>query len=463
MTEEDKLRKKINELQSELNKKDNEINIYLDKIDGFEEEVMRYEEMFDENAPKKKMKKAKEEKLNIELDAKDREIRELKNRMGFLRKEKIEIQKKHDNFVRATNSSVISVEKLREKDKPPLNILLHELQDKLNKQESLIRRLKSKDLGSEEYNEKIREKDEKIELLTDKITDLTEMIENSSSQIETKHVDNNVTKNLLEDLQKNLNKAKRQNEELKKVITKYEKKDKGKKSKAEPEPEPIASSQIEVSHDDNSVTKNLVEDLQKKLNKAKRLNEELKIVITKYEKNDKGTKSKAEPEPIALKEVVEELKSKLSKSKVQIATLQKQIRKGEAPPVSIPQGDIEGKLKIQREMASFLQKQLAESKSALKTKEEEITTIKNEAIRIKRKYETLDNQLKIKDQKSNEIEAELDSLRIQIQTTANTTQTTQTINPSINLRFKELESLVDDLSKLNIQQRLEISQLRKSK
>ena len=402
MTEEDKLREKLNDLQSELSKKDNEINIYLDKIDGFEEEVMRYEEMFDESAPKKKMKKAKEEKLNIELDAKDREIRELKNRMGFLRKEKMQLQKKHDNFVRTTNSSVISVEEIREKDKPPLNILLHELQDKINKQESLIRRLKSKDLGSDEYNEKIKEKDEKIELLTDKIAELTEKSENSSSQIETKHVDNNVTKNLLEELQKKLNKAKRQNEDLKKEITKFEKKDKGKKGKAE-------------------------------------------------------------PEPIALKEVVEELKSKLSKSKMQIATLQERINEGqnkEAPPISISQGDVEGKLKIQREMASFLQKQLAESKNALKTKEEEITTIKNEAIRIKRKYEDLDYQLKLKDQKSNEIELELDSLRIQIQTQTNTTQK---INPDINLRFKELESLVDDLSKQNIQQRLEISQLRKSK
>ncbi len=402
MTEEDKLREKLNDLQSELSKKDNEINIYLDKIDGFEEEVMRYEEMFDESAPKKKMKKAKEEKLNIELDAKDREIRELKNRMGFLRKEKMQLQKKYDNFVRTIDSSVISVEEIREKDKPPLNILLHELQDKLNKQGSLIRRLKSKDLGSEKYNEKLREKDEKIELLNDKIADLTEKSENSSSQIETKHVDNNVTQNLLEDLQKNLNKAKRQNKELKKVITKYEKKDKGKKSKAE-------------------------------------------------------------PEPIALKEVVEELKSKLNKSKIQIATLQEQINEGhnqEDPPVSISQGDVEGKLKIQREMASFLQKQLAESKNALKTKEEEISTIKNEAIRIKKKYEDLDNQLKLKDQKSNEIEAELDGLRIQIQTQANTTQT---INPDVNLRFKELESLVDDLSKQNIEQRLEISQLRKSK
>jgi len=398
MTEEDNLRKKIKELQLELSKKDNEINLYLDKIDGFEEEIMKYEELFDEKAPKKKMKKAKEEKLNIELDAKDREIRELKNRMGFLRKEKMELQKTYDNLVRrTTNSSVINVEELREKDKPPLNILLHELQDKLNKQESLIRRLKSKDLGSDKYNEKLREKDEKIELLTDKITDLTEKIENSSSQLETNHIDNNVTKNLLEELQKKLNKAKRQNEDLKKVITKYEKKDKSKKGKAE---------------------------------------------------------------PIALKEVVEELKSKLSKSKVQITTLQEKIKEWEALPVSIPQGDIKGKLKIQREMASFLQGQLAEAKNALQTKEEEITTIKNEAIRIKRKYEDVDNQLKLKDQKSNEIEAELDSLRIQIQTQTNTTQT---INPDINLRFKELESLVDDLSKQNIEQRLEISELRKSK
>jgi chromosome segregation ATPase len=328
MTEEDNLRKKIIDLQSELSKKDNEINLYLDKIEGFEEEVLRYEEMFDENAPKKKIKKAKEEKLNIEIDVKDREIRELKNRMGFLRKEKMELKKKHDDLVRrTTDSSVISVEDLREKDKPPLNILLHELQDKLNKQESLIRRLKSKDFGSDEYNEKLREKDEKIELLTDKITDLTEKIENSSPQIETNQVDNNVTKNLLEELQKKLNKAKRQNDELKKVITKYEKKNKGKKGE----------------------------------------------------------------------EVVEEFKSEISKSKVQIATLQEQIKEGQnqkAPPISIPQGDVEGKLKIQREMASFLQTQLAESKTALKTKEEEITTIKNEAISIKRKYETKRSKIK---------------------------------------------------------------------
>ncbi|GAG74687.1 unnamed protein product [marine sediment metagenome] len=143
MTEEEKLLRKIQDLQYELDKKDFQINSQLDKIDGQEVEIMKYEQMFDENAPKSKIKKAKEDKLNIEIDARGREIRELKDRMGFLRKEKIDLQKKYELEVKKnTDTSVISVEEIREKDKPPLNVLLQELQDKINKQESMIRRLK---------------------------------------------------------------------------------------------------------------------------------------------------------------------------------------------------------------------------------------------------------------------------------------------------------------------------------
>ena len=70
----------------------------------------------------------------------------------------------------------------------------------------------------------------------------------------------------------------------------------------------------------------------------------------------------------------------------------------------------------------------------------------------------MDNQFKLKDQKVNDLKTNLDSLRIQIQTQDNTTQS---LTPEFKLRLKELESLVDDLNKQNIQQRLEISQLRK--
>jgi len=90
MTEKDNLEKKISDLELELKKREKEITTYLDKIEDFEVEIMNYEEMFDEKTPKKKLKKALEEKLNLELSNKDREIRELKDRMGFLRMEKIE-------------------------------------------------------------------------------------------------------------------------------------------------------------------------------------------------------------------------------------------------------------------------------------------------------------------------------------------------------------------------------------
>ncbi|MCK4382901.1 MAG: hypothetical protein KAW66_06365, partial [Candidatus Lokiarchaeota archaeon] len=429
----------ISDLELELKKKENEINTYLDKIEAFEVEIMNYEEIFDEKTPKKKLKKALEEKLNLELSNKDREIRGLKDRMGFLRMEKIEIQKKLELEIKKTSSSsVIDVDELREKEKSPLNSLLQELQDKINKQESIIRRLKSKDIGSDEFNEKIREKDEEIEVLTDQIADLKENLEKKPTQIEAKpkKTKGGISKSLLEDLQNNLNKVKRQNDDLRKKLGKYEKKNK--KKKGQKEDKDIQELEDQISQ--------LTGELEYKNKEIENLN-----TSTIHLESLSGSDS--------LKQVVEELQKNLNKSKTQITSLQQQLRANQDIPTdTLPQGDVEGKLKIQREMAGFLQQQLAESKHAIKTKEEEIATIKNEAIRIKRKYEELDNQFKLKDQKINDLKTDLDSLRIQIQTQDNTTQS---LTPEFKLRLKELESLVDDLNKQNIQQRLEISQLRK--
>ncbi|MHA1508469.1 MAG: hypothetical protein ACTSO6_07195, partial [Promethearchaeota archaeon] len=250
MTDEEKLLRKIQDLQLELEKQEIQINSQLDKIDGQEVEIMKYALMFDENAPKSKIKKAKEDKLNIEIDARDREIRELKDRMGFLRKEKIDLQKKYELEVKKnTDSSVISVEEIREKEKAPLNVLLQELQDKINKQESMIRRLKSGEIGlkgkdnrNDEHNAILEEKDKKIEMLTDQIATLDDQIvklnENLSKPTPDLEKDenppnSNISKILLEDLQNNLTKVKRRNNELKKKLEKYEKKDKSKKGSEE--------------------------------------------------------------------------------------------------------------------------------------------------------------------------------------------------------------------------------------
>ena len=438
--ERDNLKKKLNELESELIIRDDQIDTYLDKIEELEVSIMNFEQMFDEQAPKSKVKKAKEEKINIEMDAKDREIRELKDKMGFLRMEKIELQKKLDLEIKKTsNSSVISVEELREKEKSPLNALLQELQDKINKQESIIRRLKSKDIGSDDFIEKLIEKDKEIEMFTDQIADLKEELEKKPIRVKVESKKNNgaISKSLLEDLQKNLNRAKRQNDELKKKLEKYQKKDKKKK-------------------DDKEVV-----GLKDKI---AQLTGELEYKNKEIEKlNTSAIHLESISGPDSLKQLVEELTNKLNKSKTLNTSLKQQLQAVQNIPTdTLPQGDAEGKLKIQREMASFLQQQLDESKHALKTKEEEIATIKNEAIRIKRKYEELDNHLKVKDQKTSDLKADLDSLKIQTQTLTRN-NTTQTVSPEFKLRLKELESLVGDLKKQNIQQRLEISQLSKSK
>ncbi len=99
-------------------------------------------------------------------------------------------------------------------------------------------------------------------------------------------------------------------------------------------------------------------------------------------------------------------------------------------------------------MAIFLQKQL-------KTKEEEIETIKNEAVQIKGKYRQLENQLRLKEEKLNDFQRQLDSFNIQTQV--------QHIkeDPNLDLRVRELKNRLENLEKLNNEQKLEIAQLRK--
>jgi predicted nucleic acid-binding Zn-ribbon protein len=114
---------------------------------------------------------------------------------------------------------------------------------------------------------------------------------------------------------------------------------------------------------------------------------------------------------------------------------------------------------MQRDLASFLQQQLDDAKKALKTKVDEIGTIKNEAIRIKKRYEDSETQIQFKDSTIRELRNDLDTLKLQTQLHSTSMQVE---NPSYELRLQELKSMVEDLTKQNIQQRLEIQQLRKN-
>ncbi|MFX1588362.1 MAG: hypothetical protein ACFFC1_09420 [Promethearchaeota archaeon] len=436
MTEEDNLRIKIKDLESQLEAKERELMSSFDKIDHLEEEVMALHEIMPAKDSKKKSKKVKESKIAFELAAKDREIRELKDKMGYLRKEKIEAQKELERIKsNEASSSVIRVEDIR-KDQTPLSILVKELQSKINKQESIIKRLKGGTFSSDDYEEKIKEKNDEIQALKNGIENLNQKLQEANANTQIKP-NEEVKKKLLEDLQDKLNKSKRQIDDLNNKLSKYDKKGK------------IKDKEVSELQASKAKIVQLTDDLMEK-------NREIEQLKKAYTDSDKTPRSNP------LEPVVEELKNKLNKSKAQLELLEFQLSETQEQPDSskkISKKDIDGRLKIQREMARLLQQQLDDTKRDLKTKEEEIGTIKNEGIRIKNKYEDLYNQLRLKDQQLSELKSELDTFKFQSRDQA---LIPPTEDPQLIVRINELKSIIEELNKQNAQQRLEISQLRKS-
>lgn len=141
MTEEE-FRARIGELEIESDNKEHEIIQYLEKIEQLEDTIMRLELLIpdEEQKSNKKRKKSNYSKSTILIEEKEKEIRELKDKMGFLRKEKVQLQQEVEKFIKENpNSTVIRIEEKKE----PLEPLIKELQDKINKQNFIIKDLQS--------------------------------------------------------------------------------------------------------------------------------------------------------------------------------------------------------------------------------------------------------------------------------------------------------------------------------
>lgn len=159
------LKDRINELEVEHDKKENEILENLEIIENLEDTIMKLESLIPDGEDDKKSKKQKliESKMALEIEEKERKIRDLKNRMGFLRKEKVQLQQELEKIRRNENQSsiVINTEDLRVKQ--PLEVLVKELQDKVNKQKSIIRKMKREYIDKNEFNERLKGKEEILE------------------------------------------------------------------------------------------------------------------------------------------------------------------------------------------------------------------------------------------------------------------------------------------------------------
>ena len=154
-------------------RKDEEINNYLDKIEELEEIIMRLEDLIPVEDVKNKTRKRKrmDSKLAFELDEKDKKFRELKDKMGFLRKENSRLQRELVRIKAANSSSSnIRIEDLR--PEPILNDLVKDLQDIVNNQRLIISKLKTNKVDKEDILEKLRDKEEEIKLLKSEISQL---------------------------------------------------------------------------------------------------------------------------------------------------------------------------------------------------------------------------------------------------------------------------------------------------
>ncbi|MFW9877446.1 MAG: hypothetical protein ACFFG0_30540, partial [Candidatus Thorarchaeota archaeon] len=112
-----------------------------------------------------------------------------------------------------------------------LEILLKDLQDKVNKQKSMIENLKREYIDVSEFDSKIKEKEEVIErrmayVLQTQIDDQKKIIETKNKEIEDLKIDVKYTKNKVEVLEVQLNIKEQKIKELNETLNKLQKKKK---------------------------------------------------------------------------------------------------------------------------------------------------------------------------------------------------------------------------------------------
>ena len=96
------------------------------------------QELTDPKGSKKGVSKAMQSKLALELKEREKEIRELKNKMGFLRKENVQLKRDVEKIDKSKLSTVIPITR----EQKPINSLVAELQDTIGKLRSENNRLK---------------------------------------------------------------------------------------------------------------------------------------------------------------------------------------------------------------------------------------------------------------------------------------------------------------------------------
>ena len=223
------LQNQLEDLKLELEKKENEIIGLNKKVQNLEDELLKFHEIISEGISLKKIEEVIESKYEFDLKSKENEIRNLKNKMGFLRKEKMGLIRELEAYKQeGEKSSVLRVEDIRfEKSLEAKEKHIKELEESLNERDkkidylnSLVSKLKekqisqykdnhhndvynsSKKITKEEYKKKIRKYKDKIKKLSNK---LSEFEKSEKEKIKTE-IDVLDLKNTIPRLQKEIEK-----------------------------------------------------------------------------------------------------------------------------------------------------------------------------------------------------------------------------------------------------------------
>jgi len=139
----DQLRAEVDQLRKEVKIKDNEISSLVEENEDLKDSLKILDEAKAESKDGKTI--SVDKKMEVEITLRDKEIRDLKDKMGVLRKEKIQIQQQLEAEVRRNSKSAAPIIEIKE-DEIPLQDALKDLQTKLNKQRLIITRLKQENI-----------------------------------------------------------------------------------------------------------------------------------------------------------------------------------------------------------------------------------------------------------------------------------------------------------------------------
>lgn len=373
------LRAELGKLENELASKENEIIKYLQRIEDLEDSVMKLEALIpEEKDSKKKGKKGSESKASLDLEEKDKQFRELKNKMGFLRKEKIQLQQELEKYTKRSNKSmVIRIEEKQE----PLEALVKDLKLKLTKQQNLIRELKAES------------KKEEITALNAKISDLNKKLEHARAvtSLLSEDSDSRKVKKIQNQLQSTKNEKKV--ERLKNKLSKHRSIEK-KQAKKNGELKP-------------SYLQKKIDDLRAEVNRKNIKIRELKNNNTSLEKSQERltTSITRESKEDSFTALSEELQRKLNTARKQIKSLQKQIKEykvWKAPVEEDTQQEVINELRSKLEKISSQEPEEGEMEGSVKVVMDDDFAL---ALRVRELKNLVDDLQKQNNQQRTEISA----------------------------------------------------------